>query len=125
MAGYEFFREKAWQGMHCLKHFAETEKQRYILLLHAYFCDLWIILCTSGILLEFYCNAIYIWFFNSSESKLLGEKLRAIGDESIRSADILEGKIDDTIHVFNEQVGKMEKDIESKNLQKSNRQSND
>ena len=64
-------------------------------------------------------NAIYIWFFNSSESKLLGEKLRAIGDELIRSADILEGKIDDTIHVFNEQVGKMEKDIESKNLQKS------
>ena len=63
-------------------------------------------------------NAIYIWFFNSSESKLLGEKLRAIGDELIRSADILEGKIDDTIHVFNEQVGKMEKDIESKNLQK-------
>ena len=61
----------------------------------------------------------------SSESKLLGEKLRAIGDELIRSADILEGKIDDTIHVFNEQVGKMEKDIESKNLQKSNRQSND
>ena len=55
----------------------------------------------------------------SSESKLLGEKLRAIGDELIRSADILEGKIDDTIHVFNEQVGKMEKDIESKNLQKS------
>ena len=80
---------------------------------------------TSEILLEFYCNAIYIWFFNSSESKLLGEKLRAIGDELIRSADILEGKIDDTIHVFNEQVGKMEKDIESKNLQKSNRQSND
>ena len=64
-------------------------------------------------------NAIYIWFFNSSESKLLGEKLRAIGDELIRSADILEGKIDDTIHVFNEQVGKVEKDIESKNLQKS------
>ena len=40
--------------------------------------------------------------------------MRAIGDELIRSADILEGKIDDTIHVFNEQVGKMEKDIESK-----------
>ena len=58
-----------------------------------------------------------VWFFTSSESKLLGEKLRAIGDELIRSADILEGKIDDTIHVFNEQVGKMEKDIESRNLQ--------
>ena len=134
MAGYEFFREKAWQGMHCLKHFAETEKQRYTwLLLHAYCCDPQIILCNTffenlrnitWILLN-QANAIYIWFFNSSESKLLGEKLRAIGDELIRSADILEGKIDDTIHVFNEQVGKMEKDIESKNLQKSNRQSND
>ena len=62
-----------------------------------------------------YCNMPMILY--SSESKLLGEKLRAIGDELIRSADILEGKIDDTIHVFNEQVGKMEKDIESRNLQ--------
>ncbi len=24
VAGYEFFREKAWQGMHCLKYFAEN-----------------------------------------------------------------------------------------------------
>ena len=32
----------------------------------------------------------------------------------IRSADILEGKIDDTIQIFNEQLGKMEKDIEDR-----------
>ena len=51
---------------------------------------------------------------NFSDSKLLGEKLRTIGDELIRSADILEGKIDDTIQIFNEQLGKMEKDIEDK-----------
>jgi len=25
MANYEFFREKAWQSLHCLKHFVETE----------------------------------------------------------------------------------------------------
>ena len=51
---------------------------------------------------------------NFSESKLLGEKLRAIGNELIRSADILEGKMDDTIQIFNEQLGKMEKDIEDR-----------
>ena len=30
VADYEFFREKAWQGAHCLKHYVETIPKRYV-----------------------------------------------------------------------------------------------
>ena len=43
----------------------------------------------------------------------LGEKLRVVANELIRAADILEGKTQDTIVIFNEHVGKMEKDTDN------------
>lgn len=75
VADYEFFREKAWQTMHCLKHYVET--------------------------------------IPKSPSLVLGEKLRVVANELIRAADILEGKTQDTIVIFNEDVGKMEKDTDN------------
>lgn len=74
IAGYEFFREKAWQTMHCLRHYAENMPFR--------------------------------------ENRFLGEKLRSIATELQRASDILEGNIDDTIDVFNEQSCKLEKDTD-------------
>jgi hypothetical protein len=82
MATYEFFREKAWQGMHCLKHFVEAVPYT-----------------TNG--------------------AILGEKIRTVADELMRSADLLEEKSDDTINVFDELKDRIEQDYT--NLHPTNR----
>ena len=42
---------------------------------------------------------------------LLGEKLRAVADELKRAADLLQDIEDDTIKMFDEQKGKISRDI--------------
>lgn len=71
LADYEFFREKAWQSLFCLKYFVE--------------------------------NTTY-----SDDGKSLGPKLRSVAMELLRSADILESKVEDVIQVFDEFSGKLE-----------------
>ena len=46
-----------------------------------------------------------------SSGDYLGEKLRAIAKELIRSADLLQGLQDDTILMFDEQVNQISTDI--------------
>ena len=48
-----------------------------------------------------------------SPSTLLGEKLRVVANELLRASDLLEGKTEDTIIIFNEYVGKIEKDTDN------------
>jgi len=74
MAEYEFFREKAFQAEHCLKHY--VEKIPY-----------------------------------TQDKQMLGDKLRAVAQELMRAADLLQDKEDDTIKNFDESKNKIATDF--------------